>query len=90
MKAQKEDFWYAANPVELIATGVQLRLAKPAGSLRFNLSGNGGSMTFTHHKGATDPRRTCPGATVMASRLDGVIRDYPVRLRLKYRVHAPE
>ena len=47
------------------------------------------SMTFNHHNDATDVRRSCSGATAVASRVQGVIRDYPVRLRLKYRVHAP-
>jgi len=47
-------------------------------------------MNFNHHNDATEVRRACLGATYMASITQGVIRDYPVRLRLKDRVHAPE
>ena len=42
------------------------------------------------HNGATDARPSCLAEVRMASKAQGVIRDYPVRLRLKYRVHAPE
>jgi hypothetical protein len=42
------------------------------------------------HKGATGARPSCLAEVHMASKTQGVIRDYPVRLRLKYRVHAPE
>jgi hypothetical protein len=45
------------------------------------------TMNLNHHNRAT---RSCLVATPMASTTQGVIRDYPVRLRLKYRVHAPE
>jgi hypothetical protein len=48
------------------------------------------SMNFNHHNGATDARRSCLVAKIMASKPQGVFRDYPVRLRLKHRVHAPE
>jgi hypothetical protein len=48
------------------------------------------SMKFNHHNDATDVPRSCHGTTPMASKVQGVLRDYPVRLRLKYRVHAPE
>jgi hypothetical protein len=47
-------------------------------------------MKFNHHNDATEATRSCHGATPMASKAQGVLRDYPVRLRLKYRVHAPE
>jgi hypothetical protein len=43
-----------------------------------------------HYNVATTAARTCLVATSVASRAQGVIRDYPVRLRLKHRVHAPE
>jgi hypothetical protein len=42
------------------------------------------------HNAATYSRPSCLAEVRMASRAQGVIRDYPVRLRLKYRVHAPE
>jgi hypothetical protein len=42
------------------------------------------------HNGATGARRSCLAEARMASKPQGVIRDCPVRLRLKYRVHAPE
>jgi hypothetical protein len=42
------------------------------------------------HNGATGARPSCLAEVRMASKPQGVIRDYPVRLRLKYRVHAPE
>ena len=42
------------------------------------------------HNGATDARPSCLAGVRMASKPQGVIRDYPVRLRLKYRVHEPE
>jgi hypothetical protein len=42
------------------------------------------------HNDATDARPSCLAEVHMASKAQGVIRDYPVRLRLKYRVHAPE
>ena len=42
------------------------------------------------HNGATGARPSCLAEVRMASKAQGVIRDYPVRLRLKYRVHAPE
>jgi len=48
------------------------------------------TMNFNHHNDATDARCSCPGEIPMPSRAQGVIRDYPVRLRLKDRVHAPE
>ena len=44
----------------------------------------------SNHNGATDARPSCLTELSMASRAHGVIRDCPVRLRLKYRVHAPE
>jgi hypothetical protein len=43
-----------------------------------------------YHNAATSPGGSCPDATHMASKVHGVIRDCPARLRLKYRVHAPE
>ena len=45
---------------------------------------------ISDHNGATDARSSCLAKVRMASKAQGVIRDYPVRLRLKYRVHAPE
>ena len=42
------------------------------------------------HNGAIGARPSCLAEVRMASKAQGVIRDYPVRLRLKYRVHAPE
>jgi ornithine cyclodeaminase/alanine dehydrogenase-like protein (mu-crystallin family) len=42
------------------------------------------------HNGATDARPSCLAKVRMASKVQGVVRDCPVRLRLKYRVHAPE
>lgn len=42
------------------------------------------------HNGATGARPSCLAEVRMASSAQGVIRDYPVRLRLKHRVHAPE
>jgi hypothetical protein len=42
------------------------------------------------HNGATGARPSCASEVRMASKAQGVIRDYPVRLRLKYRVHVPE
>lgn len=42
------------------------------------------------HNGAAGARPSCLAVIRMASKAQGVIRDYPVRLRLKYRVHAPE
>ena len=47
------------------------------------------SMNFYHHNGATGATRSCLGTTRMASKAQGVIRDCPVRLRPKYRVHTP-
>ena len=44
----------------------------------------------SNHNGATDARPSCLAKVRMALKSQGVIRDYPVRLRLKYRVHAPE
>ena len=44
----------------------------------------------SEYNGATGARPSCLAAVRMASKSQGVIRDYPVRLRLKYRVHAPE
>ena len=44
----------------------------------------------TDHNNATGPGDSCPDATHMASKVHGVIRDCPARLRPKYRVHAPE
>jgi len=43
----------------------------------------------SNHIGATHARASCLAIVRMASKAQGVIRDYPVRLRLKYRVHAP-
>jgi hypothetical protein len=43
-----------------------------------------------HHNTEINTNRSCFVAKSMASKAQGVIRDYPVRLRLKYRVHAPE
>lgn len=40
------------------------------------------------HNGATGARLSCLGTTRMASRAQGAIRDCPVRLRLKDRVHT--
>jgi hypothetical protein len=48
------------------------------------------SMKFNYHNDATEVTRSCHGTTPMASKDQGVLRDYPVRLRLKHRVHAPE
>jgi hypothetical protein len=48
------------------------------------------SMKCNHYNDATEVARPCQGATPMASKAQGVLRDYPLRLRLKYRVHAPE
>ena len=42
------------------------------------------------HNSAIGARPSCLAEVRMASKAQGVIRDYPVRLRLKYRVHAPE
>ena len=42
------------------------------------------------HNGATGAGPSCLAEVRMASKAQGVIRDCPVRLRLKYRVHAPE
>jgi hypothetical protein len=42
------------------------------------------------HNSATYARPPCLAVVRMASKVQGVIRDYPVRLRLKYRVRAPE
>ena len=42
------------------------------------------------HKGATGARPSCLADVRMASKPQGVIRDVPVRLRLKDRVHSPE
>jgi hypothetical protein len=42
------------------------------------------------HNGATGARSSCLAKVRVASKAQGVIRDYPVKLRLKYRVHAPE
>ena len=44
----------------------------------------------SNHNGATGARPSCLAEVRMASKAQGVIRDYPVRLRPKYRVHAPE
>jgi hypothetical protein len=41
------------------------------------------------HNGATRAGSSCLAEVRMASKSQGVIRDYPVRLRLKYRVRAP-
>jgi hypothetical protein len=43
-----------------------------------------------NRKTEIDMNRSCPVAESMASRAQGAIRDCPVRLRLKHRVHAPE
>jgi hypothetical protein len=48
------------------------------------------SGNFYLHNGATGATRSCLGITPMASRAQGAVRDCPVRLRLKHRVHAPE
>jgi hypothetical protein len=45
---------------------------------------------ISDHNGATGARPSCLAKVRMASKSQGVIRDCPVRLRLKYRVHAPE
>ena len=47
-------------------------------------------MSSNHHKDATKATRSCHCLMSMASRGHGAIRDCPARLRLKYRVHAPE
>src|SRR5262244_441757 len=48
------------------------------------------SANFNRHNRAISARRSCLGARAMASRVQGAIRDCPVRLRLKDRVHALE
>jgi len=42
------------------------------------------------HKAEIDMNRSCSVGRSMASRAQGAVRDCPVRLRLKDRVHAPE
>jgi hypothetical protein len=46
--------------------------------------------TLVDHNAAKGARRSCLGTVTMASKTQGAYRDCPVRLRLKYRVHAPE
>jgi hypothetical protein len=43
-----------------------------------------------NHNVETNKRHACFIAKSVASKAQGVIRDCPVRLRLKYRVHEPE
>jgi hypothetical protein len=42
------------------------------------------------HNDATGARPSCLAEVGMASKAQGAVRDCPVRLRLKHRVHAPE
>jgi hypothetical protein len=48
------------------------------------------NMNSNHHKDATKVTYSCLRRARVASRGYGAIRDCPARLRLKYRVHAPE